>query len=89
MNMIRVIVLVLISFSFTALSIYANCDLPTGGACSLEDLRKEQQKMSEMLSKEKFFDQVDDNYKREQENGLKNELPKQVDIKLNDKTFDN
>lgn len=83
--MVRILVLVLISFCFTALSIYASCDLPTGGACKLEDLRKEEESFSKILWEDKFFNQLDKNYAAEQEKFIKKDTPKRVDFdKLND-----
>lgn len=83
--MVRILVLVMISFCFTALSIYANCDLPTGGACSIEDLKREQVNMQENLSKHTLLDKVDSDYFQAKEDTQQKDLPKQVDLKkLND-----
>lgn len=83
--MVRILVLVIISFCFTALTIYANCDLPTGGACSLEDLKREQVSMQEKLSKHTLLDKLDNEYFQSKEDMQQKDLPKQVDLKkLND-----
>lgn len=83
--MVRILVLIIISFCFTALSIYANCDLPTGGACSIKDLKREQAAVQEDLSKHSLLDKVDKNYFQSKEEVQQNDLPKQVDLKkLND-----
>ena len=83
--MVRILVLIIISFCFTALSIYANCDLPTGGACSIEDLKREQAAMQEDLSKHTLLDKLDNDYFQSKEEIPQKDLPKQVDLKkLND-----
>jgi len=83
--MVRILVLVIISFCFTALTIYADCDLPTGGACSLEDLKREQVSMQENLSKHTLLDKLDNEYFQSKEDMQQKDLPKQVDLKkLND-----
>ncbi len=79
--MVRILVLVIISFCFTAHSIYANCDLPTGGACSLEDLRREQQEMEEKLSKHTLLDKIDSSHFESKEEMEQKDLHKQVDLK--------
>ncbi len=83
--MVRILLLVIISFCFTALSIYANCDLPTGGACSLEDLKREQAEIQEKISKHTLLDKLDNEYFESKEEMQQKDLPKQVDLKkLND-----
>lgn len=89
--MVRILILLLISFCCTALSIYANCDLPTGGACKLEDLRKEQEEFSKTLWKDKYLNQLEKNYTQEQETIIKKDMPehanfeklKTIDVKKN------
>ncbi len=82
--MVRILFLILISFCFTALSIYANCDMPTGGACSLEELKKEQEKFSKDLWQDNFLNKLDENYEKKQKELIKIDTPKRVDVeKLN------
>ena len=82
--MVRILCLILISFCFTALSIYANCDLPTGGACSLDVLKKEQAKFSKELWENNYLNKLYEKYEEKQKEVIKNDMPKHVDIeKLN------
>ena len=82
--MIKILSLALISFCLTALSIYASCDLPTGGACSLEELKKEQHAFSKELWENNYLNQLDKNYEKKQKELIKIDTPKHVDInKLN------
>jgi len=82
--MVRILCLILISFCFTAMSIYANCDLPTGGACSLEELKKEQEKFSKDLWQDNFLNKLDEKYEKKQKELIKIDTPKRVDVeKLN------
>lgn len=82
--MVRILCLILISFCFTAMSIYANCDLPTGGACSLEELKKEQEKFSKDLWQDNFLNKLDEKYEKKQKELIKIDTSKRVDVeKLN------
>jgi len=66
------------------MSIYANCDLPTGGACSLEELKKEQEKFSKDLWQDNFLNKLDEKYEKKQKELIKIDTPKRVDVeKLN------
>ena len=88
--MIRILSLIIISFCFTALSIYANCDLPTGGACSLESLKKEQEKFSKDLWENNFLNKLDENYQKQQNELIKKDTPKRADFdKLNNIEINN
>lgn len=76
--MIRILVLVLICIVFTSMSIFANCDKVTGGACSIEELKKEQ----EMLDKIKPIDKIFDNDKEIILNDtIKNEIERNGETK--------
>lgn len=82
--MVRILCLIIISFCFTAISIYASCDLPTGGACSLEVLKKEQEKFSKDLWENNFLHKLDEKYEERQKELIKIDPPKRVDYeKLN------
>ena len=82
--MIRILSLALISFCFTALSIYASCDLPTGGACSLDVLKKEQERFSKELWEKNYLNQLDKKYEQKQQDIIKIDTSKHVDFeKLN------
>lgn len=66
------------------MSIYANCDLPTGGACSLEELKKEQEKFSKDLWQDNFLNKLDEKYEKKQKELIKIDTSKRVDVeKLN------
>ena len=80
--MVRLFTLVLISFCFTALSIYANCDLPTGGACSIEDLKQKQQeqKYQKSLSLDKLMEEMQQDAKLEEEKRIQKDLNNQVHL---------
>lgn len=78
--MVRIFLLALICLCVSTLKIYADCDLPTGGACSLEELKKEHQEFSEMLSKDSFFNQTDKDKAYEHEKLLNKDPSKQVDL---------
>ena len=82
--MVRILSLILISFCFTAHSIYANCNLPTGGACSLEVLKKEQEQFSKDLWENNFLNKLDEKYEEKQKELIKIDTQKHVDVeKLN------
>ncbi len=82
--MVRILFLILISFCFTAASIYASCDLPTGGACSLEALKKEQEEFSKLLWENSYLNKLDEKYEEKQKELIKIDTPKRVDVeKLN------
>lgn len=82
--MVKILSFVLISFCFTALSIYASCDLPTGGACSLDVLKKEQEEFSKQLWENHYLNKLDKKYQLEQKELIKIDTPKHVDVeKLN------
>ncbi len=83
--MIRILALVIISVFCTAAAIYADCDLPTGGACSLEDLKKEQQEFSKTLNHTNYLDVMDDNYAKQQEKTYQTDLKNQMKTEPLDK----
>ena len=84
LNMVSILSLILISFCLTALSISASCDLPTGGACSLEELKKEQELFSKQLWENNFLNKLDEKYEEKQKELIKTDTPKRVDFeKLN------
>ena len=83
--MVRIFMLFLICFCCASMSIYASCDLPTGGACKLDDLRKEQENFSKLLWEDNYLNQLDQKYSAEQEKLIKKDTPKRVNFeKLDD-----
>ena len=82
--MIRILSLAIISLFFTTLSIYATCDLPTGGACSLDELKKEQEQFSKELWENNYLNQLDKKYEQKQQVHIKTDTYKRTDFeKLN------
>ncbi len=82
--MVRVLILALISICFSVLKIQADCNLPTGGACSLEDLRKEQENFSKSLPKKDELKQVNENEFKNIFKWTQKDPPKQVDLNKTD-----
>ena len=80
-NMIRVLSLVIISICFTALKIYADCGLPTGGACSFEELKQKQQENS-VSENEDYIRKFNEKYFDAQGNETQKDLHEQVNLDL-------
>lgn len=83
--MVRIFLLFIISVFCTTAAIYADCDLPTGGACKIEDLRREQENFSKILNREDYLNQLDENYQLKQELRLNHDLQNELDLEHSNK----
>ena len=68
----RVILLSIFSIIFSALAIYADCNLPTGGACSIEDLKRQKAEFDKIMSEYDYLDKLNEKSEIEQEKEILN-----------------
>ena len=68
----RVILLFLFSITFSTLAIYADCNMPTGGACSIEDLKRQKAEFDKIMSEYDYLDKLNEKYEIEQEKEILN-----------------
>ena len=81
--MVRIFILVLVSVCFTTLSIYANCDLPTGGACSIKELKEKQKIQREnpqTSTIDKLMEKMGDDARKEENSLIQKDLNNQVNL---------
>ena len=77
--MFRIFAAVVISICFTALKIYADCGLPTGGACSIEALKQKQQ---ENLEYKDYIREFNEKYYNSDKSQTQKDLQEQVNLDL-------